>query len=156
MDFSAGAAIGAGLVGSVAMAMVRYLGIAMMPRRMTRNLFYMLGTMLTRNKGAAYVGGGMIHLMMGIGFALVHAAAYQVFGLTSAFAAWGILFGLVHWLMAGMGMGMVGSVHPMMRSGEMQAPGVLVKNFPSMTVAGFLMMHVMYGLLVGVLYEAWA
>ena len=36
----------------------------------------------------------------------------------------------------------------------MQAPGMFARNLPAMTVMGFLMLHLVFGLLVGVLYEA--
>ena len=47
-------------------------------------------------------------------------------------------------------------MHPLMKRDEMQAPGVFAKNLPAMTVMGFLMLHLVLELLVGVLYEAWA
>lgn len=156
MDFNAGAAIGAGLVGTAAMTVVLYMGIAMMPGQMKMNLLYMLGTMMTRNKGAAYLMGAMMHTVMGIVFALIHTGLYQALGLETGLAAWGLLFGLGHWMVVGMGMAMIGSMHPLMRAGELQAPGLFVKNYPAMTVGGFLMLHLLYGLLVGVLYQAWA
>ena len=40
--------------------------------------------------------------------------------------------------------------------GAAEAPGVFVKNNPAMTIMEFLMLHLLYGLLVGVLYQAWA
>ena len=46
--------------------------------------------------------------------------------------------------------------HPLMRSGEMQVPGPFVKNYPAMTAMGFLMLHLLYGVVVGGLYEVWA
>ena len=61
MSFDAGAAIGAGLIGGAAMSVILYTGIAMMPNRMRMNLFLMLGTMMFRNRGMAYMTGGMIH-----------------------------------------------------------------------------------------------
>ncbi len=124
------------------------------------NILYMLGTMpgtmMSRNKMMAYVAGTMMHAMMGIAFALVHTAVFKGVDLTSVLVAWGVLFGFVHYLIVGMGMGMMGTMHPLMRSGQMPAPGLYVKNFPLMTVMGFLMIHLVYGLVVGVLYDAWA
>ena len=59
MDYSFGVAIGAGLVGAAAMAVLLYMTIAMMPSQMKMNLFYMLGSMVTRSKGAVYLAGAM-------------------------------------------------------------------------------------------------
>ena len=60
MDFDAGAAIVAGLIGGAAMGVLLYMGIAMMPRQMKMNLFLMLGTMVFRDKEKAYVAGAMM------------------------------------------------------------------------------------------------
>ena len=156
MDYSFGAAIAAGVVATVVMTAMLYMGMAMMPRQMPMNILYMLGTMMSRNTMMAYVAGTMMHAMMGIAFALVHTAAFKGLDLTSALVAWGVLFGFVHYLIVGMGMGMIGTMHPLMRTGQMPAPGIFVSNLPRMTVMGFLMVHLVYGLVVGVLYEAWA
>lgn len=155
MDFSAGAAIGAGLVATAVMTALLYMGIAMMPKQMTMNLLYMLGTMATRSKMPAYVVGGMMHAMMGVVFGLIHAGVYTALDVDSGFAVMGLLLGFVHWLMVGVGLGMVPQMHPLMKSGEMMAPGIFVKNHPPLTVMGFLMLHLLYGLVVGLAYEAW-
>ena len=120
------------------------------------NLLYMLGTMMTRSKVPAYVIGAMMHAMMGVVFALIHTGLYQAFDLETSLVAWGLLFGFGHWLIVGAGFGMIGVMHPLMRSGEMQAPGPFVKNYPTMTAMGFLMLHLLYGVVVGGLYEVWA
>ena len=156
MDYSFGAAIAAGVLATVVMTAMLYMGMAVMPRQMPMNILYMLGTMMSRNTMMAYVAGTMMHAMMGIAFALAHAGVFKALDLTSALVAWGVLFGFVHYIIAGMGMGMIGTMHPLMRSGQMPAPGLFVTNLPNMTVMGFLMVHLVYGLVVGVLYEAWA
>jgi hypothetical protein len=51
-------------------------------------------------------------------------------------------------------MGMMGSMHPRIRDGELAAPGAFLKNYPMMSVVGFLMLHLMFGLVVGSVYEA--
>ena len=155
MDFNIGAAIIAGVVATVVMTIVMYMGRAMMPQQMPMNILHMLGTMMTRSTGPAYVMGTMMHGVMGIVFALIHVAVFVALGL-EALLAWGVLFGVVHWVIAGMGMGMMGTMHPVIRSGEMPAPGPFVKNLPMMNVMGFLMVHVIYGLVVGGLYQALA
>ncbi|MEE8364071.1 MAG: hypothetical protein V3S18_08375 [Dehalococcoidia bacterium] len=154
MEWDAGAAVLAGLAGTAVMTVVLYMGRAMMPRQMPMNILHMEGTMVARANGPAYMMGAVMHFGIGVIFALVHTGLYNAFDLTSGLAGWGILFGAVHWVVAGMGMGMMGSMHPLMRSGEMDAPGFFLRNFPSMTVMGFFMLHLLYGLIVGVVYEA--
>ncbi len=160
MDYSVGAAIAAGAVATVAMTAMLYMGMALMPRQMPMNILYMLGTMpgtmMSRNKMMAYVAGTMMHGGMGIVLGLAHAGVIKGLDLTSVLVAWGVLFGFVHYLMVGMGMGMIGMMHPLMRAGQMQAPGLYLTNLPNMTVMGFLMVHLVYGLVVGGLYDVWA
>ncbi len=160
MDYTFGAAIAAGVVATVVMTAMLYMGMAVMPRQMPMNILYMLGTMpgtmMSRNKMMAYIAGTMMHGMMGIAFALAHTGVIKGLDLTSALVAWGVLFGFVHYLIVGMGMGMMGTMHPLMRTGQMPAPGLYVTKFPRMTVMGFLMVHLVYGLVVGALYDVWA
>ncbi len=154
MSYDVGAAVLAGLVGGAVMAMLLYAGIAMAPKQMKMNLFYLLGTMMLPTGAVVYVAGAMIHGMMSVAFGLIHTGLYQAFGLESGLWAWGLLFGLAHWIVVGVGMGMMSIVHPRVRSGEVGAPGAFAKNYPPMTVVGFLMLHLIYGLLVGVVYGA--
>ena len=154
MSFDGGAAVGAGLIGGAVMSMLLYMGIGMMPRQMKMNLFLMLGTMMVRNKPMAYVAGAMMHAVMSIAFGLAHVALYNAFGLESALVAWGVVFGLGHWVVTGMGLGMVPIMHPVIRSGGMQAPGAFALNYPPMTAMGFLMLHIIFGILVGTFYTA--
>ena len=136
------------------MAMLLYAGLSMAPSQMKMNLFYLLGTMMLPAGAMVYIAGAMMHGMMSVAFGLVHTGLYQAFGLESGLWAWGLLFGLLHWIVVGVGMGMMSIVHPRIRSGEVGAPGIFVKNYPGMTVMGFLMLHLIYGLLVGVVYDS--
>ena len=108
MAWDTGAAIGAGLVATAVMTALLYMGIVMMPRQMTMNLLYMLGTMMAPNSRGAvpYAIGAMIHTMNGIAFGAAHAGVIVAFDLDSSLVAWGLLFGFVHYLVVGMAMGM--------------------------------------------------
>ncbi len=152
MDFVA--AIGAGLLGGTVMAALLYMGLAMMPSQMKMNLFYLLGSMMLREKVMIYMAGIMAHAVMSIAFALIHTGVFEATGLDSNLAAWGLLFGLVHYLMTGMALGMLPMVHPRIRDGELQAPGAFALSYPKGTAMGFLMLHLVYGVLVGVFYDA--
>ncbi len=157
MDFDGGAAVAAGLIGGAVMALLLYMGIAMMASQMKMNLFRLLGTMLLEEGTAAYVLGGMIHAMISVVFGLIHVGLYTAFDLESDLAAWGLLFGVGHWMIVGMGLGMMGMM-PMMhrgiRSGSIDAPGFYALNYPRITAMGFLVLHLVYGVLVGVFYTA--
>ncbi len=154
MDWDPVAAVVAGVAGTAVMTAIMYMGLAMMPRQMPMNILHMMGTMMSRSTMPIYLMGLMIHFGIGIMFALAHTGLYSVFDLESTLVAWGLLFGAVHWVIAGMGMGMIGTMHPRMRTGEVTAPGFFVTNFPQMTVMGFFMLHLVYGLVLGLVYEA--
>lgn len=154
MSFDPASAIYAGLIGGAAMVIPLYMGIAIIPNQMKMNLLLLLGTMMMFKGGMmAYAAGAMIHAVMSIAFALIHVAAYRAIGLESELAAWGLLFGAAHWIVVGMGLGMMRFMHPLIRSGEMDGPGPFALNFPAMTVAGFFMLHLLFAVLVGTLYE---
>ncbi len=156
MDFEPGYAILAGLVGGTVMAIMLYMGIAMLPQQMKMNLFALLGTMVLPAGAAAFVMGAMVHAVMSVAFGLVHGAVFAAADIDSSEAAWGLLFGLVHWAVVGMALGMMPLVHPRIRDGEMDAPGFYALNYPPMTAMGFLMLHLVFGVIVGVLYGTWA
>ena len=154
MSFDAASAIYAGLIGGAAMIVPLYMGIAMIPSQMKMNLLLLLGTMMIFKGGMmAYAAGAMIHAGMSIAIGLIHVAVYRAIGLESELAAWGLLFGLVQWIVVGLGLGMMRFMHPLIRSGEMDGPGPFALNFPAMTIVGFLMLHLLFGVLVGTLYE---
>lgn len=154
MDYNVGAAIIAGLVATGVMTAIMYMGLAMMPKQMPMNILFMMGSMMSRSSGPAYAMGFMVHFGMGVVFGIIHTALYQAFGLESQLIAWGLLFGALHWVVASMGMGMMGTMHPMIRDGELAAPGFFVKNYPMTSVVGFFMLHLVFGLVVGGVYEA--
>ena len=154
MSFDGGAAIGAGVIAGTAMSMLLYMGIAMMPKQMKMNLFLMLGTMFFRDRPMVYVAGAMMHAMMSIVFALVHVAFFTAFDLDTSLAAWGIVFGITHWMALGMGLGMMPTMHPLIKRGDAAAPGVFALRYPSITAIGFFMLHIVFGVLMGALYQA--
>lgn len=156
MDFEPGWAILAGLIGGAVMAVILYMGIFMLPQQMKMNLFLMLGTMMLPVGAAAIVMGAMVHAVMSGVFGLIYGAVFSAADIDSGWAAWGLLFGLVHWAAVGMALGMLPLMHPRIRDGEMQAPGFYALSYPPMTAVGFLMLHLVFGVIVGALYGAWA
>ena len=154
MSFDGGAAVGAGLIGGAIMSALLYMSIAMMPRQMKMNLFLMLGTMMFEDRKMAYVAGAMMHGAMSIAFGLVHVALYVALDLESGLVAWGLLFGFAHWVVTGMGLGMIPVMHPVIKRGEMAAPGAFAMSYPSMTAMGFFMLHILFGVLVAASYSA--
>ena len=156
MDFEPGWAILAGLVGGAVMAVILYMGNILMPQQMKMNLFMMLGTMVLPVGAAAFLMGAMVHAGMSVVFGLIHGGVFAALDIDSAEAGWGLLFGVAHWVVVGMALGMMPMMHPRMRSGEIDEPGFYALRFPLMTAIGFLMLHLVFGVIVGALYGWWA
>ena len=100
MNWNGAAAVSAGLAGTAVMTAIMYMGLAMMPRQMPMNIMSMMGKTMSRSTMPVYVMGATMHFGLGIMFGLVHTALYSAFGLESGLVVWGILFGLVHWMIA--------------------------------------------------------
>ena len=77
LEFSLGAAIGAGLVATLAMTAVMYMGRAILPAQMPMNILYMFGSMMTKSTGSAYLIGIMIHAVNGVIFAIIPHGVVQ-------------------------------------------------------------------------------
>ena len=153
MDFDAGAAVLAGLIAGGIMLVPMYMGLLLMPGQMKMDILKLLGTMMFPLTAMTYPTGLMIHAGNSIGFALVHVAFFELFDLESNLAAWGLLFGAVHWVISGVAFGMMPLMHRGIRQNIVPAPGLMASAFPQMTVAGFLMVHLLYGVLVGTFYD---
>ncbi len=158
------------------MIVVLYMAIWMMPKQMKMNLLLLLGTMVAPVGAAAYGVGLMAHTMMSVAFGVVHGGLADAVDVTSAGqgAAYGAIFGLGHALIVGVVLGMMPMLHPRMRSTQGQLvpalaggsatpdeelldpPGFFGMNYPLMTVMGFFMLHVLFGVIVGALYGAQA
>jgi hypothetical protein len=154
-NYNVGGAIVAGMVGAMAMLMVIYGGRAMGMTSM--DLLKTLGTMVSpkADDRTAYGIGLMVHLMMGAVLGLVHAGVLHALAPSSDGGAlgWGIVIGLVHGMVVTVVMPMMLTMaHPLVKSGEMSAPGSLMTGFGKMTPMGMVMAHAVFGLVTGYLY----
>ncbi len=170
MDATA-AAVG-GLIGGGAMVAMLYPAMWMMPRQMKMNFLLIVGTMFLPAGPAAYGAGLMVHAMMSAVFGLVHGGLLETSGVTSpgAGAGLGALFGLGHAAIAGMALGMMPMLHPRMlperpklipafaggiseaQERLLEPPGYFALNYPLPTTIGFFALHILFGLIVGLVY----
>lgn len=141
-------AIVAGLVGTVVITLVMKMAPQMgMPKM---DMVGMLGSMFSP-EGNRVVGLG-IHLMMGVVFALIYALLWSA-GVGSAGLLWGAIFGVGHWLVAGAMMGGMGMMHAGVKAGTVEAPGIfMLNNGGAMAFMGGLVGHVIFGLVVALVY----
>lgn len=147
----------AGLAGGIAMLAVIYGGKASGMTSM--DLLKMLGSMMAprAESSSQYAIGAMVHLMMSAVFGVVHATLLVAVdpATVSAAVGWDVLFGAVHGAMIVVALPMmVGAMHPLVKSGEMAAPGTLMTGYGKMTPMGALMGHVAFGLVTGGIYAA--
>lgn len=144
------AAVIAGLVGTAVISLIMAVGPRMGMPRMA--IWEMLGSMFNPQGNSAL--GWVIHFMMGAIFAIVYAALWAA-GIGSASVASGALFGVVHWLIVGLMMGVMPMMHAGIRSGTVQAPGVyMLQNGGIMAFMGGLIGHIVYGIVVALVYAA--
>ena len=171
-----GVAILGGIIGGTAMIAVLYMMIWLMPKEMKMNLLLMLGTMIVPAGAMAYLVGLMMHAMMSVLFGVAHGALLASVDVDSAAPGLGlgVLFGFGHAFVTGAMLGVMPLMHPRMRPlqpklvpamlgpapvSEEEAlgpPGFFALNYPPLTVMGFFMMHIMFGITVGVVYGAFA
>lgn len=171
-----GVAILGGIIGGTAMIAVLYPMLWLMPKEMKMNLLLMLGTMMVPIGAMAYLVGLMMHAMMSVLFGVAHGALLASVDVDSAAAGvgLGILFGFGHALVTGAMFGVMPLMHPRMRPLQpklipamaglaqvseeeaLDPPGFFALNYPPLTVMGFFMLHIMFGIVVGVIYGTFA
>ncbi|MCP4363575.1 MAG: hypothetical protein GY796_36715 [Chloroflexi bacterium] len=142
------AAIVAGTVGTLVITMVMAMAPKMgMPEM---DIVGMLGSMFDKNGNRTV--GWIIHLMMGMIFGIVYVLLWSA-GAGSVSILWGALFGMVHWLVAGLMMGGMGMMHAGVKAGTIDAPGVfMTNNGGTMAFMGGLIGHVIFGIVVALVY----
>ena len=142
------AAIIAGLFGTVVLTMFTSMAPKMgMPKM---DMVGMLGSMFGApgNRGL----GLFIHLMMGVVFGLVYAYLWSA-GVGAATLVGGIVFGIVHWLAAGMMMAPMPMMHAGIKSGDVPAPGAyMINNGGMKAFMGGLVGHAVFGVVVALIY----
>jgi uncharacterized membrane protein YagU involved in acid resistance len=143
-------AVIAGIVATLVFTAVLVMAPKMgMPKMDIINL---LGSMFSAKSNP--VLGWMLHLIMGIVFALSYAFLWSLgFGV----ATWGIglIFGAVHWLIVGMIMGMIPMMHAGIKSGALKAPGLwMTNNGGVMAFVGGLIGHAIFGAVTALVYAA--
>lgn len=146
-----GSAIFAGIIGTVAMTVLMYMGKAI---GMPMDMPLLLGLMV-RDDGSAgtYVVGGIVHLMMGAAFGIVYAALFDLLKVDPTWG-WGALFGAVHGVIAGFALGMMPAFHPRMGTGKaLAAPGLFGVRYGAMMPAGIVLLHILFGIIVAGLYS---
>lgn len=150
MDISQAAT--AGLIGGAVMVVLLYGAIAMMPRVMNMNMMAMLGGMFGLTGPLGFGVGLMIHAMMSVLFGIAHVGVLTALDAESSIGA-GALVGLAHGVVAGVMLSAMPAMHPLMRAGQMAAPGPFGWSLGPMNAMGFMMLHIIFGVIVAAVYS---
>ena len=136
-----------GFFATAAMTMLMYAAPMMgMPKM---DIATLLGSMFLSSPTPAFLVGMAIHLMMGtLLFPVIYHFTLQPVSGTGR--SQGIVLGTILWAVANlMVMPMMGAVHPLVKSGMMPAPGLLMLNLGILAPMGSLMGHLLYGVVLG-------
>lgn len=168
MEFSLLGALVGGLAATVVMSammkMASSMGLTQMPP-----MHQISGTMFSGDEDVANKIGFAVHyVMMGtVVFGLIYAGIIATVGVNAVLA--GVVIGLLHALIVGgMAMPMMPAIHPRMgevpvsagggtvtqERGELRlsAPGFFGARWGTMTPTGVIAGHVVYGLVLGLVY----
>lgn len=167
MTFEILPALVAGLVATVVMSVMMTaaakMGLTKMPP-----MPLVIGSMMSGNPSQARRIGTMLHyIIMGtVVFGLAYAGLFTAFD--SASVATGLLIGAVHGLVfGGVAMPMMPAMHPRMTAGgdgpvvseeqgqiALSAPGFFGARWGAMTPVGLIVGHLVFGLVVALIYAA--
>ncbi len=150
MAFQFWPAVLAGLIAGAIMEGPVYMQKAL-GLNLKQNIFRTWGRMLGLRGGGGYFAGFLFHQALAAGIALIYAAVFGLLGARDNLWLWGLLGAAVHYLIAGVVVRALPSVDPddPRRVGEQ---GAYYKNYGPLDMATFLMGHMSFGLLVGILY----
>jgi hypothetical protein len=130
-----------GIVMSIGLAMGRAIG-------MPADLEMMLGTMMLQPGAGAFLLGMMMHLIIS---GVIYAWGFEYVTRRSS-AAVGAGFGVIHGIIGGLFMSMMPMMHPLIPE-HMPAPGAFMSNMGLMGVVAEMVLHVIYGAVVGAVYR---
>jgi hypothetical protein len=146
-----GSAILIGILGGIAMSLMMLMARAM--GLIDAHMERYEGCMVTGNEegGGTVATGLAMHLMLSALIGIVYAWAFAQFWGQATWAL-GLLGGLIHWAVAGMVLPMMDGMNRCVRDGRIRAFGAFGSGRGAMMVVGFLMGHLLYGLIFGWLY----
>jgi hypothetical protein len=148
-------ALAGGFVGTLVLTTALAAGTQLRLTRM--DIPFLLGTAFTIDRTRAKVIGHALHVLAGLGFALVYYAAFVVLG----HAGWalGLAFGFLHALFSGTTLVnvLLPAIHPRMGTPSsaadsaplLEPPGFMMLNYGRPTPILTILAHLAYGAIVG-------
>ncbi|MBD3314242.1 MAG: hypothetical protein GF344_00515 [Chitinivibrionales bacterium] len=143
-------AFGSGLLGGAVMTAITAIARGM---GMPVNLAMMLGTIFgLAPSGAAWFLGFIVHLVVSGLLGILYGIGFE-YVTHRANAGIGAAFSVAHILIAGLFLGAMPAIHPLI-PGMLNSPGIFLSNLGFAGVAVFVILHLIYGLIVGSAYGA--
>jgi hypothetical protein len=139
MDMDLVGAMIAGLVGTVAMSLLVYIGPLVGIPKM--DFINFLGSVFSGNKTAASILGVLLHLAIGAVSGIVYGFLWSLDVFSPTWAT-GLLFGLGHWVVVSLMMPRILMMHP--RNPTLERSMVWV--------FGFLLAHLVFGITTALAY----
>ncbi len=144
-------AIFAGIVGGIVMSLMMWMAraIGLIDAHMERYQ----GCMITnRPQGTGTIVAGFImHLMLSALIAILYAWGFAVIWDRATWVL-GLIGGVIHWVIAGIMLPIMDGMNRCVQDDRIRGFGAFGKNYGAMMIAGFLIGHLLYGLIVGWLY----
>jgi hypothetical protein len=143
-------AVVAGILGTLVMTLLLAMGPSAQAKSPRIDMAGFLGSLFSPRGNR--VLGWALHLAGGVIAALIYAALWDA-GIGAPGVTMGGVFGAIHWLIAGLLIGALSSIHAGARAGTFTAPGYYLRNMGGSTgfIAG-LVSYIAYGLTVGLVY----
>lgn len=150
MEFELVPAILAGLIAGTIMEGPVYMQKAVgLPLK--QNIFRTWGQNLLGIPGdGGYVAGFLFHQGIAVVAAVLYALFFQAIGADGGLWLWGLVGGLVHYLIAGPVVAKIPSLDP--ATGVVGAQGFAYRNYGALDVATSLMGHLIFGASTGIFY----
>ncbi len=144
-----GLAFWAGVVGGAVMILVMI--IARAAGLTDMNMVMALGSMITQETTAeTWVLGFVMHLVISGLIALIYAAVFEAIRRSNWLL--GLIGGAIHAAIGGFVLLGMPAIHPLMPD-TITAPGAFAINFGTMTAVTFVVLHLIYGMIVGGIYS---
>ncbi len=116
-----------------------------------QDIFDEAGSILRAPTRVRRLVGWAGHVTLAVAIVLLYATFFSAVARNNHLAAWGLFAGAVHGLLGGVVVGPWPALHPPMPE-PVPAPGVFYRHYGRRDVVTFLLGHLAFGVLSGVLY----
>ncbi len=150
MEFSfRPAAISGAIGGTIMVTMGKLMKKAGVNLQMS--IVHMWGAMLGLRGAPQLIAGWIVHVIVSVAIGVAYAGILSLADAKRRIWLWGLSIGVIHWIFAGLFLTVVSAIRPQ-KAGERRAPGPFAVNFGLDDVVAFLVAHLVFGTVVGVLY----